>query len=141
MGDFRLLSCILFTYTTLFYYFLCFLIKQDQARCRDSRSTLSGIRYGGGGGVVLDYLGRPVIYNNSRRGRERALERDEENRMRVESYVQNSTMSLVRVCEGCVCLCVCLRTHIYAEVRQCLSLCGSNDMPAKNTLKPARHVN
>ncbi|XP_046904803.1 nectin-4 isoform X1 [Hypomesus transpacificus] len=66
----------------------------DQARCRDSRSTLSGIRYGGGGGVVLDYLGRPVIYNNSRRGRERALERDEENRMRVESYVQNSTMSL-----------------------------------------------
>uniref|UniRef100_UPI003AB0BF22 nectin-4 n=1 Tax=Centroberyx gerrardi TaxID=166262 RepID=UPI003AB0BF22 len=64
----------------------------EQARCRDSRSTISGGRGGGGGG--LDYLGRPVLHNNSRRGRERALDRDEENRLRVESYVRNSTISL-----------------------------------------------
>ncbi|KAM4612059.1 nectin-4 isoform 2-T2 [Polymixia lowei] len=64
----------------------------EQARCRDSRSTLSGGR--GGGGGALDYLGRPVLHNNSRRGRERVMDRDEENRLRVESYVRNSTISL-----------------------------------------------
>ncbi|XP_044197423.1 nectin-4 isoform X2 [Thunnus albacares] len=64
----------------------------EQARCRDSRSTISGGR--GGGGGALDYLGRPVLYNNSRRGRDRPLDRDEENRLRVETYVRNSAMSL-----------------------------------------------
>ncbi|XP_014011453.1 nectin-4 [Salmo salar] len=60
----------------------------EQGRIRESRSTLVG-----GGG--LDYLGRPVLYNSSRRGREsRAMDREEENRLRVESNVQNSTMSL-----------------------------------------------
>ena len=44
---------------------------------------------------MLDYLGRPVIHNGSRRGRDRAMEREEESRLRVESYVRNSTMSLV----------------------------------------------
>uniref|UniRef100_A0A673ABT6 Nectin cell adhesion molecule 4a n=1 Tax=Sphaeramia orbicularis TaxID=375764 RepID=A0A673ABT6_9TELE len=39
-----------------------------------------------------DYLGRPVLHNNSRRGRERPLDIDEENRLRVETYVRNSTM-------------------------------------------------
>ncbi|XP_071334136.1 nectin-4 [Trachinotus anak] len=64
----------------------------EQAHCRDSRSTISGGRGGGGGAV--DYLGRPVLHNNSRRGRERLLDRDEENRLRVETYVRNSNMSL-----------------------------------------------
>ncbi|XP_038831520.1 nectin-4-like [Salvelinus namaycush] len=60
----------------------------EQGRIRESRSTLVG-----GGG--LDYLGRPVLYNSSRRGREsRAMDREEENRLRVESNEQNSTMSL-----------------------------------------------
>lgn len=72
-----------------------FLCWQEQPHCRDSRSTLSGGR--GGGGGAYDYLGRPVLYNNSRRGRERTLDRDEENRLRVESYVRNSAMSLVSV--------------------------------------------
>lgn len=68
----------------------------EQAQCRDSRSTLSGGRGGGGGGGggAYDYLGRPVLYNNSRRGRERPLDRDEENRLRVETYVRNSQISL-----------------------------------------------
>lgn len=65
----------------------------ELAHCRDSRSTISGGR-GGGGVGALDYLGRPVLYNNSRRSRERPLDRDEENRLRVETYVRNSTMSL-----------------------------------------------
>ncbi|XP_060887122.1 nectin-4 isoform X2 [Labrus mixtus] len=65
----------------------------EQAYCRDSRSTISGGR-GGGGGGAFDYLGRPVLHNNSRRGRERLLDRDEENRLRVETYVRNSSISL-----------------------------------------------
>ncbi|KAM7377587.1 hypothetical protein PAMA_014069 [Pampus argenteus] len=64
----------------------------EQAHCRDSRSTISGGR--GGAGGAYDYLGRPVLYNNSRRGRDRPLDREEENRLRVETYVRNSTMSL-----------------------------------------------
>ncbi|XP_068570036.1 nectin-4 [Cebidichthys violaceus] len=63
----------------------------EQANCRDSRSTLSG---GRGGGGAFDYLGRPVLHNNTRRGRDRPLDRDEENRLRVESYVRNSAISL-----------------------------------------------
>uniref|UniRef100_A0A3B3TPT5 Nectin cell adhesion molecule 4 n=1 Tax=Poecilia latipinna TaxID=48699 RepID=A0A3B3TPT5_9TELE len=45
-----------------------------QARCRDSRSTVSGGR--GGGAPAYDSLGRPSIYNNSRRGRDRPMDRD-----------------------------------------------------------------
>lgn len=64
----------------------------EQAYCRDSRSTISGR---GGGGVAVDYLGRPVLHNNSRRLRERLLlDRDEESRLRVENYVRNSNLSL-----------------------------------------------
>lgn len=77
-----------------------FLRWQEQAHCRDSRSTLSG---GRGGGGAFDYLGRPVLHNNSRRGRERLLDRDEENRLRVETYVRNSTMSLV---SASLCMCI-----------------------------------
>lgn len=62
----------------------------EQAQCRDSRSTISGR----GGVGAYDYLGRPVLHNNSRRGRDRLLDRDEESRLRVESYVRNSNMSL-----------------------------------------------
>ncbi|XP_051800076.1 nectin-4 [Acanthochromis polyacanthus] len=65
----------------------------EQTHCRDSRSTISGGRGGGGISGAYDYLGRPVLYNNSRRGRERTLDRDEENRLRVETYVK-STISL-----------------------------------------------
>ncbi|KAM3590526.1 uncharacterized protein V6R79_011169 [Siganus canaliculatus] len=64
----------------------------EQAHCRDSRSTISGGR--GGGVGAFDSLGRPVLHNNSRRGRDRLLDRDEENRLRVETYVRNSNMSL-----------------------------------------------
>ncbi|XP_068444104.1 nectin-4 [Clinocottus analis] len=65
----------------------------EQANCRDSRSTISGGR-GGGGGGAFDYLGRPVLHNNTRRGRDRPLDRDEESRLRVETYVRNSAISL-----------------------------------------------
>ncbi|KAI4879721.1 hypothetical protein NFI96_013875 [Prochilodus magdalenae] len=63
----------------------------DRPRSRDSRSTLGG---------AVDSLGRPVIYNTSRRGRERTMERDREGdrevaRLKVESFVKNSNMSLV----------------------------------------------
>ncbi|XP_062372528.1 nectin-4 [Sardina pilchardus] len=61
-------------------------------RSRDSRSTL------GGGGMGVDALGRPIIYNSSRRGRESRMSREErereESRHRVESYVRNSSASL-----------------------------------------------
>lgn len=69
----------------------------EQAYCRDSRSTISGRGGGGGGGGggAVDYLGRPVLHNNSRRLRERLLlDRDEESRLRVENYVRNSNLSL-----------------------------------------------
>ncbi|KAI1888687.1 hypothetical protein AGOR_G00187700 [Albula goreensis] len=72
----------------------------EQGRCRDSRSTLSGGRGGGGGAV--DFLGRPALYNSSRkgeRGREREMEREGEkveSRQRVESFIRNSSMSLDR---------------------------------------------
>ncbi|CAL8377375.1 unnamed protein product [Gadus morhua 'NCC'] len=70
----------------------------DQALSRDSRSTLSGgwagVGGGGGGGMLLDHLGRPSLTNGSRRGGSRILEREEEKRLRVESYARNSTMSL-----------------------------------------------
>ncbi|XP_067379712.1 nectin-4 isoform X2 [Channa argus] len=61
----------------------------EQAHCRDSRSTISGGRVGGGGGVTYDYLGRPVLNNNSRRGRDRPVDRDEESRLRVETYQES----------------------------------------------------
>lgn len=65
----------------------------EQGYCRDSRSTISG--RGGIGGVAVDYLGRPVLHNNSRRLRERLLlEQNEESRLRVENYVRNSNLSL-----------------------------------------------
>nr|XP_061816332.1 nectin-4-like [Nerophis lumbriciformis] len=63
----------------------------ELAQSRDSRSTLSCGRVGGG---AYDYMGRPVLHNNSRRGRERPLDRDEESRMRVETYVRDSNISL-----------------------------------------------
>ncbi|XP_041841377.1 nectin-4 [Melanotaenia boesemani] len=63
----------------------------EQPHCRDSRSTISG---GRGGGGAYDSLGRPVLYNNSRRGRDRFLDREEDHRLRVETYVRNSNMSL-----------------------------------------------
>ncbi|XP_035283632.1 nectin-4-like isoform X1 [Anguilla anguilla] len=70
----------------------------DQPRCRDSHSTLSGGRGGGGGAV--DFPGRPALYNSSRRGeraREREMEGEKaESRQRVESYVMNSSLSLDR---------------------------------------------
>lgn len=73
------------------------LCLQDQAQCRDSHSTISGR---GGGVGPYDYLGRPVLHNNSRRGRDRLMDRDEESRLRVESYVRNSNMSLVSIYRG-----------------------------------------
>ncbi|KAK7910132.1 hypothetical protein WMY93_014816 [Mugilogobius chulae] len=70
----------------------------EHGYCRDSHSTISGRgggMGGGGGGGAVDYLGRPVLHNNSRRLRERLLlDRDEESRLRVENYVRNSNMSL-----------------------------------------------
>ncbi|XP_072314600.1 nectin-4 [Eucyclogobius newberryi] len=69
----------------------------EHAFYRDSHSTISGRGGvgGGGGGGAVDYLGRPVLHNNSRRLRERLLlDRDEESRLRVENYVRNSNKSL-----------------------------------------------
>ncbi|XP_040886718.1 nectin-4 [Toxotes jaculatrix] len=68
----------------------------EQTHCHDSQSTISGGRggRGGGGGGAYDFLGRPVLHNSSRRGRDRPLDRAEENQLRVESYVRNSSMSL-----------------------------------------------
>ncbi|KAF7658456.1 hypothetical protein LDENG_00012610 [Lucifuga dentata] len=70
----------------------------EHAYLRDSRSSISE-RCGGGGGEGgggggLDYLGRPVLHSSSRRVRDRPLDRDEESRLRVETYVRNSTRSL-----------------------------------------------
>uniref|UniRef100_A0A3P8TJH4 Ig-like domain-containing protein n=1 Tax=Amphiprion percula TaxID=161767 RepID=A0A3P8TJH4_AMPPE len=81
---------------------LCFLSLQTEENIplrvegtlRTSLSSL-GVSLRGGISGAYDYLGRPVLYNNSRRGRERPLDRDEENRLRVETYVRNSTISLV----------------------------------------------
>ncbi|XP_026072480.1 nectin-4-like isoform X1 [Carassius auratus] len=57
----------------------------DRPRSRDSRSTLGG----------LDTLGRPVIYNTSRRGREKFIDRTEREstRLMMESYEMDSNMS------------------------------------------------
>lgn len=87
-----------------------FLRWQEQAHCRDSRSTISG----GRGGVAFDSLGRPLLHNNSRRGRDRLLDRDEENRLRVETYVRNSMISLVSVS-----LCMCVPLQVKAA--ECMS--------------------
>ncbi|XP_040037113.2 nectin-4 isoform X1 [Gasterosteus aculeatus] len=53
---------------------------------RDSRSTISG---GRGGGRALDELGRPPLYS-SQRWRDRPMDRDEDRRLRVESFVRTS---------------------------------------------------
>nr|XP_689011.4 nectin-4 isoform X1 [Danio rerio] len=57
----------------------------DRPRSRDSRSTLGGV----------DSLGRPAIYNTSRRGREKTIDRaDRESaRLMMESFEQDSNMS------------------------------------------------
>nr|XP_055052548.1 nectin-4 isoform X1 [Misgurnus anguillicaudatus] len=57
----------------------------ERPRSRDSRSTLGGV----------DSLGRPAVYNNSRRGREKMMERGdrESTRLMMESYEQGSNMS------------------------------------------------
>ncbi|KAJ3585411.1 hypothetical protein NHX12_014130 [Muraenolepis orangiensis] len=44
--------------------------------------------------LTLDHLGRPVLQNGSRRGMGKMLDRDEEKRLRVESYARSSTISL-----------------------------------------------
>ncbi|XP_076828085.1 nectin-4 isoform X2 [Brachyhypopomus gauderio] len=66
----------------------------ERPRSRDSRSTL--------GGIAMDALGRPAIFNTSRRGRERQIDREREresekeaSRLKVESFVRNSHMSLI----------------------------------------------
>lgn len=84
-------SCILVDLSKLVTEFVS--CGQDQAQCRDSRSTLSG----GRGGGAFDYLGRPVLHNNSRKTRDRHLDIDEENQLRVETFVRDATMSLVRL--------------------------------------------
>lgn len=57
----------------------------DRPRSRDSRSTLGGV----------DSLGRPAIYNTSRRGRDKTMDRaDRESaRLMMESFEQDSNMS------------------------------------------------
>uniref|UniRef100_A0A671N5S8 Nectin-4-like n=1 Tax=Sinocyclocheilus anshuiensis TaxID=1608454 RepID=A0A671N5S8_9TELE len=53
----------------------------DRPRSRDSRSTLGGV----------DSLGRPAIYNTSRRGRDKLMDRTEkEAQLMMESYEQDS---------------------------------------------------
>nr|XP_046264597.1 nectin-4 isoform X2 [Scatophagus argus] len=63
---------------------------------KGSQSTLGG-KWGPGGGVEVDELGRPVVWHEGReslRGAEMDRER-EERRRRVESYLKSSNMSLV----------------------------------------------
>lgn len=57
----------------------------DRPRSRDSRSTLGGV----------DSLGRPSVYNTSRRGREKMTERGdrESTQLMMESYERGSNMS------------------------------------------------
>ncbi|XP_073693411.1 nectin-4 isoform X2 [Garra rufa] len=57
----------------------------DRPRSRDSRSTLGGV----------DSLGRPAIYNTSRRGRDKQMDRNEREatRLMMESYEQDSNVS------------------------------------------------
>ncbi|XP_056317117.1 nectin-4 isoform X2 [Danio aesculapii] len=57
----------------------------DRPRSRDSRSTLGGV----------DSLGRPAIYNTSRRGRDKTMDRTdrESARLMMESFEQDSNMS------------------------------------------------
>ncbi|XP_050971314.1 nectin-4 isoform X3 [Labeo rohita] len=57
----------------------------DRPRSRDSRSTLGGV----------DSLGRPAIYNTSRRGRDKLMDRTEREatRLMMESYEQDSNVS------------------------------------------------
>ncbi|XP_067293485.1 uncharacterized protein [Pseudorasbora parva] len=58
----------------------------DRPRSRDSRSTLGGV----------DSLGRPAIFNTSRRGRDKLMERSDRESTRMmmmESYEEDSNMS------------------------------------------------
>ncbi|XP_058637494.1 nectin-4 isoform X2 [Onychostoma macrolepis] len=56
----------------------------DRPRSRDSRSTLGGV----------DSLGRPAIYNTSKRGRDKLMDRTEkEARLMMESYEMDSNVS------------------------------------------------
>ncbi|KAF5907115.1 nectin-4-like isoform X2, partial [Clarias magur] len=62
----------------------------ERPRSRDSHSTLGG----------LDSLGRPAIYNTSRRGRERPMDREKDgergpSRPKIDPYSRSSDMSLV----------------------------------------------
>lgn len=65
--------------------------EQEHVQCRNSSSTISG----GRGGGAFDYLGRPILHSNSRKTRDRHLDIDEENQLRVETFVRDTTMSLV----------------------------------------------
>ncbi|KAI5609585.1 nectin-4 isoform X2 [Silurus asotus] len=62
----------------------------ERPRSRDSHSTLGGV----------DSLGRPALYNTSRRGRERTMDREKDlervpSRVKVDPYGRNSDASLV----------------------------------------------
>ncbi|XP_017327524.1 nectin-4 [Ictalurus punctatus] len=66
------------------------LTSLDHARSRDSHSTLGG----------LDSLGRPAIYNTSRRGRERTMDREKDGEMvpsglKMQPYTRNSDALLL----------------------------------------------
>ncbi|XP_056148923.1 nectin-4 isoform X2 [Lampris incognitus] len=67
----------------------------DRPIYKDSQSTLGG-KWGPPGGVEVDELGRPVLWQDGRES-VRAAEMDgerEERRRRVESYLKSSNMSL-----------------------------------------------
>lgn len=67
----------------------------ERPNYRGSQSTLGG-KWGPPGGVEVDELGRPVVWNDGRespRGAEMDGEKDERRR-RVESYLKSSNMSL-----------------------------------------------
>ncbi|CAJ1072862.1 nectin-4 isoform X3 [Xyrichtys novacula] len=68
---------------------------------KGSQSTLGG-KWGPGGGVDVDELGRPVVWGDGReslRGAEMDGEK-EERRRRVESYLKSSNMSLAQQEDG-----------------------------------------
>lgn len=69
---------------------------QEQPIYKNSQSTLGG-KWGPPGGVEVDELGRPVVWNDGRETLRRAeMDGEKEERIRrVETYLKSSNLSLV----------------------------------------------
>ncbi|XP_040910534.1 nectin-4 isoform X2 [Toxotes jaculatrix] len=75
-------------------------ISLERPIYKGSQSTLGG-KWGPPGGVEVDELGRPVIWHNGRESLRRVeMDRDVEERTRMELYRKNSNMSLAQQDDG-----------------------------------------